>query len=138
MQHPADAAAEINKQTAAINHHDRGTTAEEFRERTRRAFRAVSSFCYEVYCSRYINGHMVDHSKANPDHRLWQADLAPKEMAASDMRNRHHVQPLLTWSTNAAHPVSLDQEPLQVVECYELSGERSWADVTSLEVKEQL
>ncbi|UYV83057.1 K02A2.6-like [Cordylochernes scorpioides] len=26
----------------------------------------------------------------------WQADLAPKEMAASDMRNRHHVQPLLT------------------------------------------
>ncbi|UYV79404.1 Transposase [Cordylochernes scorpioides] len=43
-----------------------------------------------------------------------QADLAPKEMAASDMRNRRHVQPLLTWSTNAAHPVSLDQEPLQV------------------------
>ncbi|UYV69798.1 hypothetical protein LAZ67_7000762, partial [Cordylochernes scorpioides] len=41
----------------------------------------------------------------------WQADLAPKEMAASDMRNRRHVQPLLTWSTNAAHPVSLD--PLQ-------------------------
>ncbi|UYV81854.1 hypothetical protein LAZ67_20002699 [Cordylochernes scorpioides] len=39
----------------------------------------------------------------------WQAtDLAPKEMAASDMRNRRHVQPLLTWSTNAAHPVSLD------------------------------
>ncbi|UYV78413.1 hypothetical protein LAZ67_16001275 [Cordylochernes scorpioides] len=34
----------------------------------------------------------------------WQADLAPKEMAASDMRNRRHVQPLLTWSTNAAHP----------------------------------
>ncbi|UYV74993.1 hypothetical protein LAZ67_12002029, partial [Cordylochernes scorpioides] len=34
-------------------------------------------------------------------------------MAASDMRNRRHVQPLLTWSTNAAHPVSLDQEPLQ-------------------------
>ncbi|UYV78802.1 hypothetical protein LAZ67_16002829 [Cordylochernes scorpioides] len=26
----------------------------------------------------------------------WQADLAPKEMAASDMRNRHRVQPLLT------------------------------------------
>ncbi|UYV79713.1 hypothetical protein LAZ67_18000385 [Cordylochernes scorpioides] len=26
----------------------------------------------------------------------WQADLAPKEMAASDMRNRRHVQPLLT------------------------------------------
>ncbi|UYV64362.1 ADAM22 [Cordylochernes scorpioides] len=25
-------------------------------------------------------------------------------MAASDMRNRRHVQPLLTWSTNAAHP----------------------------------
>ncbi|UYV82484.1 hypothetical protein LAZ67_21002426 [Cordylochernes scorpioides] len=43
----------------------------------------------------------------------WQADLAPKEMAASDMRNRHHVQLLLTWSTNDAHPVSLDQEPLQ-------------------------
>ncbi|UYV83304.1 hypothetical protein LAZ67_23000452 [Cordylochernes scorpioides] len=49
----------------------------------------------------------------------WQADLAPKEMAASDMRNRRHVQPLLTWSTNAAHPVSLDQEPLQ--------GTISWA-----------
>ncbi|UYV82533.1 hypothetical protein LAZ67_21002706 [Cordylochernes scorpioides] len=43
----------------------------------------------------------------------WQADLAAKKMAASDMRNRRHVQPLLTWSTNAAHPVSLDQEPLQ-------------------------
>ncbi|UYV74234.1 C17orf59 [Cordylochernes scorpioides] len=43
----------------------------------------------------------------------WQADLAPKEMAASDLRNRRHVQPLLTWSKNAAHPVSLDQEPLQ-------------------------
>ncbi|UYV71782.1 AGPAT6 [Cordylochernes scorpioides] len=26
-------------------------------------------------------------------------------MAASDMRNRRHVQPLLTWSTNAAHPI---------------------------------
>ncbi|UYV77550.1 UBN1 [Cordylochernes scorpioides] len=38
----------------------------------------------------------------------WQADLAPKEMAASDMRNRRHVQRLLTWSTNATHPVSLD------------------------------
>ncbi|UYV78029.1 hypothetical protein LAZ67_15003269 [Cordylochernes scorpioides] len=25
-------------------------------------------------------------------------------MAASDMRNRRHVQLLLTWSTNAAHP----------------------------------
>ncbi|UYV72872.1 MPI [Cordylochernes scorpioides] len=49
----------------------------------------------------------------------WQADLAPKEMAASDMRNRRHVQPLLTWSTNAAHPVPLDQEPLQ--------GTISWA-----------
>ncbi|UYV73291.1 hypothetical protein LAZ67_10002537 [Cordylochernes scorpioides] len=34
----------------------------------------------------------------------WQADLAQKEMAASDMRNRRHVQLLLTWSTNAAHP----------------------------------
>ncbi|UYV76994.1 NOL10 [Cordylochernes scorpioides] len=43
----------------------------------------------------------------------WQADLALKEIAAYDMRNRRHVQPLLTWSTNAAHPVSLDQEPLQ-------------------------
>ncbi|UYV77051.1 hypothetical protein LAZ67_14003030 [Cordylochernes scorpioides] len=37
----------------------------------------------------------------------WQADLAPKEMAASEMRNRHHVQLLLTWSTNASNPVSL-------------------------------
>ncbi|UYV73764.1 PTPRK [Cordylochernes scorpioides] len=35
-------------------------------------------------------------------------------MDASDMRNKHHVQPLLTWSTNADHPVSLDQKPLQV------------------------
>ncbi|UYV70295.1 hypothetical protein LAZ67_7002440 [Cordylochernes scorpioides] len=43
----------------------------------------------------------------------WQANLAPKEMAASDMRNRRHVQLLLTRSTNAAHPVSLDQELLQ-------------------------
>ncbi|UYV82395.1 hypothetical protein LAZ67_21001934 [Cordylochernes scorpioides] len=43
----------------------------------------------------------------------WQADLAPEEMATSEIRNRRHVQPLLTWSTNAAHPVSLDQEPLQ-------------------------
>ncbi|UYV75929.1 MAP2K7 [Cordylochernes scorpioides] len=34
----------------------------------------------------------------------WQADLAPKEMATSDMRNRRHVQLLLTWSTNATHP----------------------------------
>ncbi|UYV62921.1 hypothetical protein LAZ67_2002475, partial [Cordylochernes scorpioides] len=34
-------------------------------------------------------------------------------MAASDMRNRRHVQSLLTWSTNAAHPVSLDQESIQ-------------------------
>ncbi|UYV81379.1 hypothetical protein LAZ67_20001002 [Cordylochernes scorpioides] len=45
----------------------------------------------------------------------WQADLASKEMAASDMRNRRHVY----MSTNAAHPVSLDQEPLQ--------GTISWA-----------
>ncbi|UYV61174.1 hypothetical protein LAZ67_1003709 [Cordylochernes scorpioides] len=37
----------------------------------------------------------------------WQADLVPKEMAASDMRNRHHVQLLLTWCTNAAHPVNI-------------------------------
>ncbi|UYV63956.1 hypothetical protein LAZ67_2006134 [Cordylochernes scorpioides] len=28
--------------------------------------------------------------------------------------NRRHVQLFLTWSTNAAHPVILDQEPLQV------------------------
>ncbi|UYV62499.1 SMG1 [Cordylochernes scorpioides] len=35
----------------------------------------------------------------------WQDDLAPKEMAASDMRNRRHVQLLLTWSTDAAHSV---------------------------------
>ncbi|UYV68831.1 SLMO2 [Cordylochernes scorpioides] len=28
----------------------------------------------------------------------WQADLAPKEMAASDMRNRRNVQWLLTWT----------------------------------------
>ncbi|UYV77000.1 hypothetical protein LAZ67_14002774 [Cordylochernes scorpioides] len=34
----------------------------------------------------------------------WQADLATKEMAASDMMNRRHLQPLLTWSTDAAHP----------------------------------
>ncbi|UYV62579.1 hypothetical protein LAZ67_2001174 [Cordylochernes scorpioides] len=34
----------------------------------------------------------------------WQADLAPKEMAASDKRNRRHVQLPLKWSTNAAHP----------------------------------
>ncbi|UYV60288.1 MED30 [Cordylochernes scorpioides] len=27
-------------------------------------------------------------------------------MAASDMRNRRHVQPLLTWSTNVAHPMA--------------------------------
>ncbi|UYV76297.1 hypothetical protein LAZ67_13003294 [Cordylochernes scorpioides] len=42
-------------------------------------------------------------------------------MAASDMRYRRHVQPLLTWSTNAAHPISLDQEPLQ--------GTISWAQL---------
>ncbi|UYV83793.1 hypothetical protein LAZ67_X000145 [Cordylochernes scorpioides] len=36
-------------------------------------------------------------------------------MAASDMRSRCHVQRLLTRSTNAAHPVSLDQEPSQGV-----------------------
>ncbi|UYV77844.1 DHX30, partial [Cordylochernes scorpioides] len=35
-------------------------------------------------------------------------------MAASDMRNRRHVQLLLTWSTNAAHP-SLRQDDLQTV-----------------------
>ncbi|UYV65092.1 MMACHC [Cordylochernes scorpioides] len=35
----------------------------------------------------------------------WQVDLATKEMAASDMRNRLHVQLLLTWSTDTAHPV---------------------------------
>ncbi|UYV67602.1 hypothetical protein LAZ67_5001347 [Cordylochernes scorpioides] len=38
----------------------------------------------------------------------WQADLAPKEMAASDMRNRRHVQLLLTWSTNATHSMQYD------------------------------
>ncbi|UYV65844.1 FRA10AC1 [Cordylochernes scorpioides] len=32
----------------------------------------------------------------------WQADLAPKEMAASDMRNRRHGQLLLTWSTESS------------------------------------
>ncbi|UYV83255.1 FAAH2, partial [Cordylochernes scorpioides] len=36
-------------------------------------------------------------------------------MAASDMRNRRHVQLLLTWSTNAAHPVSLDRSPYRVL-----------------------
>ncbi|UYV74612.1 WDR92 [Cordylochernes scorpioides] len=51
----------------------------------------------------------------------WQADLAPKEMAASDMRNRRHVQPLLTWSTNAAHPVSL--ESLQEITQYMVCGQ---------------
>ncbi|UYV74528.1 hypothetical protein LAZ67_12000006 [Cordylochernes scorpioides] len=40
----------------------------------------------------------------------WQADLAPKEMAASDIRNRRHVQLLLTWSTNAAHPKELNKK----------------------------
>ncbi|UYV73512.1 CACTIN [Cordylochernes scorpioides] len=40
----------------------------------------------------------------------WQADLAPKEMAASDLRNRRHVQLLLTWSTNAAHPTRIQRE----------------------------
>ncbi|UYV68992.1 SETMAR [Cordylochernes scorpioides] len=43
----------------------------------------------------------------------WQADLAPKEMAASDMRNRHHVQLLLTWSTNAAHPEQMAEVRIQ-------------------------
>ncbi|UYV80990.1 hypothetical protein LAZ67_19002416, partial [Cordylochernes scorpioides] len=57
-----------------------------------------------------------------PNFTLWQADLAPKEMAASDMRNRRHVQPLLTWSTNAVHPVSLDQEPLQDPSVYAVKG----------------
>ncbi|UYV76992.1 Transposase [Cordylochernes scorpioides] len=55
----------------------------------------------------------VLNSNTQPHLHEWQADLALKEMAASDMRNRRHVQPLLTWSTNTAHPVSLDQEPLQ-------------------------
>ncbi|UYV65624.1 hypothetical protein LAZ67_3004897 [Cordylochernes scorpioides] len=35
------------------------------------------------------------------DHTQWQAYLAPKKMATSDMRKRRHVQPLLTWSTNS-------------------------------------
>ncbi|UYV67152.1 RFWD3 [Cordylochernes scorpioides] len=34
-------------------------------------------------------------------------------MAASDMRNRRHVQPLLTWSTNAAHPPPVEEESCQ-------------------------
>ncbi|UYV73641.1 MAN2A2 [Cordylochernes scorpioides] len=34
----------------------------------------------------------------------WQAELSPKEIAASDMRNRHHVQQLLTWSTDILYP----------------------------------
>ncbi|UYV74971.1 hypothetical protein LAZ67_12001936 [Cordylochernes scorpioides] len=42
----------------------------------------------------------------------WHSHLAPNEMGAFYMRNRHHV-PLQTWNTNAAHSVSLDQEPLQ-------------------------
>ncbi|UYV74442.1 hypothetical protein LAZ67_11003579 [Cordylochernes scorpioides] len=45
----------------------------------------------------------------------WQADLAP--MAASDMRNRRHVQLLLTWSTNAAHPVSLETLQVPISSC---------------------
>ncbi|UYV66395.1 hypothetical protein LAZ67_4001540 [Cordylochernes scorpioides] len=53
---------------------------------------------------RCAKGAQRRNPERGPDH----ADLAPKEMAASDMRNRRHVQPLLTWSTNAAHPVSLD------------------------------
>ncbi|UYV62206.1 hypothetical protein LAZ67_1008215 [Cordylochernes scorpioides] len=40
----------------------------------------------------------------------WQADLTPKEMAASDIRNRRHVQPLLTWSTNTAHPDRVEND----------------------------
>ncbi|UYV61078.1 hypothetical protein LAZ67_1003327 [Cordylochernes scorpioides] len=49
-----------------------------------------------------------DPRREDWEHYSLAADLAPKEMAASDMRNRCLVQPLLTWSTNAAHPVSLD------------------------------
>ncbi|UYV77227.1 hypothetical protein LAZ67_15000176 [Cordylochernes scorpioides] len=49
--------------------------------------------------------HSVIHVDLAQHHsKYWPS----KEMAASDMRNRRHVQPLLTWSTNAVHPVSLD------------------------------
>ncbi|UYV75183.1 DCTN2 [Cordylochernes scorpioides] len=41
-----------------------------------------------------ILGH--DSNKLTGSTTQWQADLIPKEMAASDMRNRCHVQPLLT------------------------------------------
>ncbi|UYV71225.1 hypothetical protein LAZ67_8002285 [Cordylochernes scorpioides] len=64
----------------------------------------------------------------------WQADLAPKEMAVSDMRNRRHVQPLLTWSTNAAHPVTCSPETIFSILCSnktaDLSNFISMADLT--------
>ncbi|UYV71784.1 HSPA12A [Cordylochernes scorpioides] len=42
-------------------------------------------------------------------------------MAASDMRNRRHVQLLLTWSTNAAHPiVSIDKSEVSYGICQRL------------------
>ncbi|UYV69464.1 hypothetical protein LAZ67_6003691 [Cordylochernes scorpioides] len=45
----------------------------------------------------------------------WQADLAPKEMAASDMRNRRHVQPLPTWSTKLLILYPLIRSPYRVL-----------------------
>ncbi|UYV85142.1 hypothetical protein LAZ67_X004717, partial [Cordylochernes scorpioides] len=45
-------------------------------------------------------------------------------MAASDMRNRHHVQLLLTWSTDAAHPEikDLESEKKAIVESKNIHG----------------
>ncbi|UYV67498.1 hypothetical protein LAZ67_5000936 [Cordylochernes scorpioides] len=54
-------------------------------------------------CVRYIHTVLLSGVMTG-NTTQWLADLAAKEMAASDMRNRHHVQPLLTWTTNAAHP----------------------------------
>ncbi|UYV64183.1 PAK3 [Cordylochernes scorpioides] len=56
----------------------------------------------------YLDSFLVGEELWTESTTQWQADLAPKEMATSDMRNRRHVQLLLTCSTNAAHPVSLD------------------------------
>ncbi|UYV66194.1 K02A2.6-like [Cordylochernes scorpioides] len=50
-----------------------------------------------------INIVSTDIETLDANTTQWQADFAPKEMAASDLRNRRHVQLLLTWSTNAAH-----------------------------------
>ena len=30
----------------------------------------ICLICGEIYCSRYINGHFVEHNKSNPDHCL--------------------------------------------------------------------